>query len=151
MAHQDNSMAQIDQPPAATVTILPDRIRERRWTSNKRQRVTRDGRAAARRSAHRAPRARRPPSPTSPARSPTTRCSSEEGLALMEHNADTILEEIGIDFRDDPEALADLEGGRRRRQGRARAFRRAACAARWCRKRRRANSPSTRAIRRAAW
>src|SRR6202047_3144827 len=31
---------------------------------------------------------------------------SEEGLALMEHNADTILEEIGIDFRDDPEALA---------------------------------------------
>src|SRR5580692_7019799 len=31
---------------------------------------------------------------------------SEEGLALMEHNADTILEEIGIDFRDDPEAIA---------------------------------------------
>src|ERR1700731_4443080 len=31
---------------------------------------------------------------------------SEEGLALMEHNADTILEDIGIDFRDDPEALA---------------------------------------------
>src|ERR1035441_1742882 len=31
---------------------------------------------------------------------------SEEGLALLEANADTILEEIGIDFRDDPEALA---------------------------------------------
>src|SRR5471032_2709700 len=31
---------------------------------------------------------------------------TEEGLALMEHNADTILEEIGIDFRDDPEAIA---------------------------------------------
>jgi len=30
----------------------------------------------------------------------------EEGLVLMEHNADTILEEIGIDFRDDAEALA---------------------------------------------
>ena len=30
----------------------------------------------------------------------------EEGLALLEHNADTILEEIGIDFRDDAEALA---------------------------------------------
>src|ERR1700674_2554815 len=30
----------------------------------------------------------------------------EEGLVLMERNADTILEEIGIDFRDDPEALA---------------------------------------------
>ncbi|MGH8316000.1 MAG: trimethylamine methyltransferase family protein, partial [Steroidobacterales bacterium] len=30
----------------------------------------------------------------------------EEGLALIEHNADTILEEIGIDFREDPEALS---------------------------------------------
>src|ERR1700739_4237023 len=44
---------------------------------------------------------------------------SEEGLALMEHNADTILEEIGIDFRDDAEALqiwkaagADVQGER---------------------------------------
>jgi trimethylamine---corrinoid protein Co-methyltransferase len=43
----------------------------------------------------------------------------EEGLALLEHNADTILEEIGIDFRDDPEALqiwkaagADVQGER---------------------------------------
>ena len=31
---------------------------------------------------------------------------SEEGLALIEHNAETILEEIGIDFKGDPEALA---------------------------------------------
>ena len=30
----------------------------------------------------------------------------EEGLALIEANADTILEEIGIEFRDDAEALA---------------------------------------------
>ncbi len=30
----------------------------------------------------------------------------EEGLATIENNADTILEEIGIDFREDPEALA---------------------------------------------
>ena len=29
----------------------------------------------------------------------------EEGLATIEHNADTILEETGIDFRDDTEAL----------------------------------------------
>ena len=43
----------------------------------------------------------------------------EEGLALLEHNADTILEEIGIDFRDDPESLqiwkeagADVQGER---------------------------------------
>src|SRR6202522_1245544 len=46
---------------------------------------------------------------------------SEEGLALVEHNADTILEEIGIDFRDDPETLeilrdagADVKGERAR-------------------------------------
>ena len=44
---------------------------------------------------------------------------SEEGLTLLEKNADTILEEIGIDFRDDPEALeiwraagADVKGER---------------------------------------
>jgi trimethylamine--corrinoid protein Co-methyltransferase len=30
----------------------------------------------------------------------------EEGLSLIERNADTILEEIGIEFRDDAEALA---------------------------------------------
>lgn len=30
----------------------------------------------------------------------------EEGLALIERNADTILEEIGIEFRDDAEAIA---------------------------------------------
>src|SRR5829696_2529502 len=30
---------------------------------------------------------------------------SEDGLALIERNADTILAEIGIIFRDDPEAL----------------------------------------------
>ena len=44
---------------------------------------------------------------------------SAEGLELLEHNADTILEEIGIDFRDDAEALellraagADVRGER---------------------------------------
>src|SRR3984893_18752742 len=42
-----------------------------------------------------------------------------EGLELLEYNADTILEEIGIDFRDDPEspklwkvAGADFQGER---------------------------------------
>ena len=29
----------------------------------------------------------------------------EEGLQIIERNADTILEEVGIDFRDDAEAL----------------------------------------------
>ncbi len=43
----------------------------------------------------------------------------EEGLELIERNADTILEEIGIEFREDPEALelwreagAEIEGER---------------------------------------
>ena len=44
---------------------------------------------------------------------------NEEGLALIEANADTVLEEIGIEFRDDAEALelfrnagADVKGER---------------------------------------
>ena len=44
---------------------------------------------------------------------------SEEGLELIEHNAETILEEVGIDFRDHPRALelfkeagAEIEGER---------------------------------------
>ena len=44
---------------------------------------------------------------------------TEEGLSLIEQNADTILEEIGVEFRDDPEALqiwkdagAEVEGER---------------------------------------
>ena len=43
----------------------------------------------------------------------------EEGLSLIEENAETVLEEIGIEFRDDPEALdilrqagADIDGER---------------------------------------
>src|SRR5215469_13514028 len=43
----------------------------------------------------------------------------EEGLELIEHNAETVLEEIGIDFKDDAEALqlwgeagADVKGER---------------------------------------
>jgi len=36
----------------------------------------------------------------------------EDGLALIEHNAETILEEVGLDFRGDPDALRLLrEGG----------------------------------------
>jgi trimethylamine---corrinoid protein Co-methyltransferase len=34
-----------------------------------------------------------------------------EGLELLEHNADTILEEIGIEFREDPEALQIFKDG----------------------------------------
>ena len=35
---------------------------------------------------------------------------NEEGLTLLEENADTILQEIGIDFRDDAEALQLFKG-----------------------------------------
>jgi trimethylamine--corrinoid protein Co-methyltransferase len=35
----------------------------------------------------------------------------DAGLELLERNADTVLEEIGIEFRDDPEALAILKAG----------------------------------------
>ena len=35
---------------------------------------------------------------------------SEEGLELIEHNADTILEQVGIDFREAPDAIALLKG-----------------------------------------
>src|SRR5206468_12 len=37
-----------------------------------------------------------------------TEVLSEEGLAIIEHNAETILQEIGIDFKDHPRATALL-------------------------------------------
>ena len=50
---------------------------------------------------------------------PVTRLTSDEALEIIEANADIILEEIGIDFRDDPESLklwkeagADVQGER---------------------------------------
>ena len=45
----------------------------------------------------------------------------KKGSRSIEQNADTILEQVGIDFRDAPDALELLKGGRRRRAGRARA------------------------------
>jgi trimethylamine--corrinoid protein Co-methyltransferase len=36
---------------------------------------------------------------------------NEEGLAILEHNADTILEEVGVEFRGDPDALRTLKDG----------------------------------------
>ena len=36
---------------------------------------------------------------------PTFEIMNEEALCLIEANADTVLEEIGLDFRDDPEVL----------------------------------------------
>ena len=52
----------------------------------------------------------------------------EEGLAIIEHNADTILEEVGLEFRGDAGALGAPEGRRRRRdQGERVRFPRGLC------------------------
>src|SRR5579863_487344 len=51
----------------------------------------------------------------------------EDGLELLEHNADTILQEIGIDFRDDPESLQLLKGAGADVQGERVRFPRGMC------------------------
>ena len=73
---------------------------------------------------------------------------SEEGLALIEENADTILEQVGIDFRDTPDALELFAGRRRRRRRRARALPARARAVSSSRRPRRASSPRSRGTRR---
>jgi trimethylamine--corrinoid protein Co-methyltransferase len=50
-----------------------------------------------------------------------------DGLELLEHNADTILEEIGVDFRDDPETLDILRKGGADVQGERVRFPRGMC------------------------
>ncbi|WP_052665961.1 trimethylamine methyltransferase family protein [Nitriliruptor alkaliphilus] len=80
------------------------------------------GRRGGGREARRAGRAARAAAAHTPYLTRTLRpyeVLSEEGLELIEHNADTILEEVGIEFRDHPEALrlladagADVDGSR---------------------------------------
>ena len=84
----------------------------------------RRGRGRARgggREARRAARAEARPAivPYVTRRLPAYDVMSAEGLELIEHNAETILEEVGVEFRDDPEALglwrgagADVDGER---------------------------------------
>src|SRR3569833_4396022 len=50
-----------------------------------------------------------------------------QGLELLEHNADTILQEIGIDFRDDPESLQLLKDAGADDQGERERFPRGIC------------------------
>jgi trimethylamine--corrinoid protein Co-methyltransferase len=71
---------------------------------------------------------------------------SDEGLALVEENADTILEQVGIEFRDAPDAIAlltdagaEIDGERVRFPAGSRASS--------CRRRRRASSRSSRGTR----
>ena len=80
------------------------------------------GRRGGGREARLAERAARAAAPHAPFLTRTMRpfeVLSEEGLEIIEHNADTILEEVGIEFRDHPEALrlladagADVDGSR---------------------------------------
>ncbi len=79
-------------------------------------RRSRGGRAA-RQAARAAPSHEAPPYITR--RVPVYETLGAEGLEIIERNADTVLEEIGIDFRGDPEALelwrgagADVQGER---------------------------------------
>src|SRR5258708_7413210 len=116
MARLAKPATQIYQPNAPSATILECWIQATpRWQ----RRTTRDepqtqslsqaghARRPSGRDAKRASRAARAASsiPYITRKIPYYEVLTEEGLALMEHNADTILEEIGIDFRDDPEAL----------------------------------------------
>ena len=70
------------------------------------------GRARSGREARRAARAEVRPAgaPYVTRRVPVYDVLSAEGLELVEHNAETILEEVGVEFRDDPEALALWRG-----------------------------------------
>src|SRR5690606_37958710 len=75
------------------------------------------GGAEARRAARAKPKIQQLPYITR--KIPLTEVLDEEGLALIERNADTILEEVGIEFRDDEEVLrlwkdagADVKGTR---------------------------------------
>jgi len=58
---------------------------------------------------------------------PLYEAMSEEGLEIIERNADTILEDIGIDFRDDPESIALLKGAGADVQGERVRFPRGMC------------------------
>jgi len=69
----------------------------------------------------------------------------EEGLQLIEHNADTILEETGIEFRDMPEALDILKEGGAEVDG-VRVRFHVVCVGRSCRPRRQRDIRNTRVI-----
>jgi trimethylamine---corrinoid protein Co-methyltransferase len=70
------------------------------------------GRRPSGRDAKRAARTARPTSTVAyiTRKIPRYEVLGSEGLELLEHNADTILEEVGIDFREDPEALEIWRG-----------------------------------------
>src|SRR5579862_1719348 len=117
-------MPQIDQSRGGAVTILVDRSPPQlsaRYPMEEQQVHTARARRPSGRDAKIAARTARSAAsiPFITRKIPYYEVLSTEGLELLEHNADTILEEIGIDFRDDAEALellraagADVRGER---------------------------------------
>ena len=116
----------VDDIVAPLVAPVPAAIARPRAA---RRGTTREGRSRARRRAARAGEARAHRADGSQGRAasipyitrniPLTEILSEEGLAIIEHNAETILQEIGIEFKEYPRALelfkgagADVNGAR---------------------------------------
>ena len=97
-----------------------DEMTEQAATSNEGGgRRTREGRGAAARRASRTGGGPGPSLPYIQRKIPVYEVLDEEGVEIIERNADTVLEEIGIEFRDDAEALelwrqagADVKGER---------------------------------------
>ncbi len=114
-------MPQTDQFPGVAVTIMGQGPRRTfLWTSSSRSQPVRSRRPSGR-DAKIAARTARSAAfvPYITRKIPYYEVLGKEGLELLEHNADTILEEIGIDFRDDAESLqlwkdagADVQGER---------------------------------------
>jgi trimethylamine:corrinoid methyltransferase-like protein len=124
MARAGKSVTQTDQPPTGTVAILEGGLAaDRLMTTVDQPKETSERRARpSGRDAKRAARAARAAFsvPYITRALPRFEALAEEGLSLIENNAETILEEIGLFFREDPGGPAALEGGRRRRRRRAR-------------------------------
>src|ERR1700730_15504891 len=106
MARRNKCTPQPEQPGPRPLTILarpvrrPAHMDEQLATQGRRARVSgRDAKRAARTArAHSS-------IPYITRALPYYEVLDEEGLALIERNADTILAEVGIEFREDPEAL----------------------------------------------
>ena len=81
---------------------------------------------------------------------PPVEVISTEGLEQIEHNADTLLEEVGIEIVNFPEAVEIFRGAGADVDGPRASASRAGCAASSSRRPRRGSSPSAPATRRAA-
>ncbi len=107
MAHRSKPMPQTGHFTAFPATILDGRHPawpRRRAKLDEKKTAAAAGRRPSARDAKRMARAAQAGQsvPYITRRIPCYEVLGEEGLALIENNADTILEEIGIEFREDP-------------------------------------------------